>query len=51
MFFIYYVNMFINRCVIIDPATVLYVGFENVASQFVGTHCKYFRFGGKDGST
>jgi hypothetical protein len=43
--------MFINRCVIIDPVTILCVGFENAASQFVGTHCKYFRVGGKGGST
>jgi hypothetical protein len=46
MFFLHCVNTFINRCVIFNPALILYVGFENAACQSVGTHCKYFHVGG-----
>ena len=44
------VNMYINSCVIVDPAFILYVGFENAACQFVGTHWKYFRVVGEGSS-
>jgi hypothetical protein len=30
-FFFELVNMYINSCVIVDPAFILYVGFENAA--------------------
>ena len=43
--------MYINSCVIIDPALILYVGFENAACQFLGSRWKYFRAGGRDSST
>ena len=45
------VNMYINSCVNIVLELILYVGFENAACQFVGTHWKYFRVTGKDSST
>ena len=45
------VNMYINSCVIVDPALILYVGFENAACQFVGSQWKYFLVGKKGSST
>ena len=51
MFFLYFVNTFINGCVIINAELIGYVGFGNAACQVVGTHCKYFLVGGKGRST
>jgi hypothetical protein len=45
------VNMYINTSVIVDPALILYVGFENTACQFVGTHWKLFCVGGGGGDS
>jgi hypothetical protein len=45
------VNLFINSCVVVDAARIVYVGFENAACQFVETHCKYFRVEGKGSTT
>ena len=50
-FFFYFVNTFINSCVIINAALIWYVGFENAACQVVGAHWKYFRVGKKFSST
>ena len=51
MFFLYLENMFINIRFIIDPALILYCGFEHAAWQVVGTHWKYLLVGGKGRST
>jgi len=45
------VNRYINSCVIVDPAFILYVSLENAACQFVGTQWTYFRVVAKGSST
>ena len=51
IFFLYFVNAFIDTFVIINAAPISYFGFENAACQFVGTYCQYFLVGGKGSST
>ena len=51
MFFLYFVNTFINSFVVINAALIWYFSFENAACQVVGTHWKYFLVGGKGSST
>ena len=51
MFFLYFVNTFINSWVIMNVALIWYADFENAACQVVGTHWKYFLVGEKVSST
>jgi len=51
MFFLYFVDTFINIWVLVNVALIWYVGFENAACQVVGMHWKYFLLGEKVSST